>query len=114
MFGLGALVVAPPADARSFADILGSTPITRPLADALTQSIARSIPVPSVSPAYAYSYNPETDTYERQTALQGQLFLERPDVLGAKVWNVNVSYQWVHLNTVEGKDLDSLSDTRLP
>jgi len=114
MFGLGALVVAPPADARSFADILGSTPITRPLADALTQSIARSIPVPSVSPAYTYSYNPETDTYERQTALQGQLFLERPDVLGAKVWNVNVSYQWVKLDTVDGKDLGSLSDTRLP
>src|SRR5207244_10121408 len=88
--------------------------VTGPIADALGQSIARSIPVPTVSPAFAYSFNPETGAFERETAIQGQVLVERPDVLGRGVWNLSISYERVRLDTVDGRDVEHLSDDRLP
>jgi hypothetical protein len=109
-----ALVLAlPVGDAR--ADSLRglfTTATTRPMGDALAESIGRSLPLTAASAGITFRFDKETHAFERETEVLGQLFLERPRPLGRNKWNVSVSYQWVHVDRVDGVAMDELRDTR--
>ena len=102
------------ADAASFADRLDRNPITRPIGDALAASVARSLPVPAASPGVTFTFDPETHTFRRATEVTGQLFLERAAPLGRGRRNLDLSYQWVQIDTLDGRDTDDLRDTGPP
>ncbi len=96
----------------SFSDALSDTPIQRKIAEGLARSIGRGLPVLAASPGVTYEFDLETGVFERNASILGQLFLERPDTIGKKRANISLSYQRVKFDTFQGKDLDSLSDTR--
>src|SRR5439155_26600450 len=77
------------APARTFSDILG-TEILRPVGRALGESIGRALPVVSASPGVVYTFDPETGAFERETTVLGQLFLERPEPVGRRKWNLSL------------------------
>ena len=104
----------PGARAETFREILGERPITRPVGDALADSIGHTLPITAASAGVTFSFNKATHAWERETDILGQLYLERPRPLGRGKLNLSVSYQWVRIDTVDGQDLDRLSDTRFP
>jgi len=104
----------PGARAETFREILGERPITRPVGDALADSIGHALPITAASAGVTFSFNKATHAWERETDILGQLYLERPRPLGRGKLNLSVSYQWVRIDTVDGQDLDRLSDTRFP
>lgn len=79
------------------------------LSGALGDTVARSIPVLAASAGYTYRYNPELEAFERTSATLGPLFLDRPNTLGRGKININVSYQYVQLDELDGQDMDSLT-----
>ena len=101
------------AEARTFQDIMG-TPVTEKIGDALARSVGRALPVVSASAGVVYSYDPASGAFERETSILGQLFLERGEPLGRNHLSLNVTYQYVEIETFEGKDIDTLEDTRYP
>lgn len=107
-----------PADARTFKDAFrgaGSTPSpTVALGAALSDTVARSLPITSASPGLTFRYDPSSGAFERDTDLLGQLYLERARPIGRGRWNVTASYQRVNVDSVQGQDLGGLSDTGLP
>ena len=72
------------------------------LANAIADTAARSLPVVAASAGYTYRYNPTLEAFERTSDTLGPIFLERPDTLGRGKLNVNVSYQYVDLNQIDG------------
>ena len=103
----------PGARAETFRETF-ERPITRPIGDALADSIGHALPITAASAGVTFSFNKESHAWERETDILGQLYLERPRPLGRGKLNLSVSYQWVRIDTVDGKDLDRLSDTRFP
>jgi hypothetical protein len=101
------------ARAATFRDAF-ETPLTRPIGDALAESIGASLPLTAASSGVTFTFNKRTHAWERETEILGQLFLERPRPLGRGKLNLSVSYQWVRIDTVDGMALDRLSDTRFP
>ena len=108
------LLAASRVGAESFVDILGRRAITRPIGAALAASVARSLPVPAASPGVSFTFDPETHAFRRATEVTGQLFLERAAPLGRGRWNLDLSYQWVQVDTLDGRDTDDLRDTGPP
>jgi hypothetical protein len=86
----------------------------RALGEALSQTVARSLPVTSASPGITFTYDPTSGSFERDTDLLGQLYLERARPIGRGKWNVALSYQRVHIDSVQGESLDSLQDDAEP
>jgi hypothetical protein len=78
------------------------------LADAIADTAARNLPVVSASAGFTYKYNPQLEVFERTSETLGPIFMERPDTLGQGKLNINVSYQYVNLNQLDGEDTDSL------
>ena len=103
---------AAPLGARTFESVF--TGPARPLGQALTATVARSLPVISASPGLTFTFDPSSGAFERNTDLLGQLYLERAQPIGRGKWNVSASYQRVAVNGVQGEDLDNLQDSRLP
>ena len=101
------------ARARTFADRL-STPIEQLFARSLARTIGRSLPVTAASAGVSYTFDPETGAFTRETSILGQLFLERAAPVGRGKLNVNVNYQHVQLDTVDGEPLGHLNDTTSP
>jgi hypothetical protein len=110
VLGLG----ASPAGAESFAGLLGRRAITRPIGDALAGSIARALPMPAASPGVTFTFDPDAHAFRRATEVTGQLFLERAAPLGRGRWNFDVSYQWVKVDTLDGRDTSELRDAGPP
>ena len=108
-----AIACAAGARAATFRDAF-ETPFTRPIGDALAESIGASLPLTAASSGVTFTFNKRTHAWERETEILGQLFLERPRPLGRGKLNLSVSYQWVRIDTVDGMELDRLSDTRFP
>jgi hypothetical protein len=100
--------------AASFADRLGGTTKTQPIADALSRAIVRSLPLTSASAGIARSWDDSLGTFTIDKYLFGQVLLERPETIGRGNWSLITSYQWVHLHSLDGRDLDELSDVRPP
>jgi hypothetical protein len=113
---LAALVIislgAAPLEARTFGSLF--TGPAQPLGQALTATVARSLPVISASPGLTFTFDPTSGAFERETDLLGQLYLERAQPIGQGKWNVSASYQRVDVEAVQGEDLDNLHDSRLP
>jgi len=105
-------VVAGTARAASFADLFGSR--LSLIRDAFATSVARSLPVTAASPGFVYTFDPATGAYERETAIAGQLYLERPDPVGKGRWNATLNYQRVDFDAFNGADIDTLHDVRSP
>jgi hypothetical protein len=105
-------LAAAPLGARTFESLF--TGPARPLGQALTATVARSLPVISASPGLTFTYDPSSGAFERNTDLLGQLYLERAQPIGRGKWNISASYQRVAVNGVQGEDLDNLRDSRLP
>lgn len=111
------LPVASPAPAASLRDALpqaarltgieGGSAFDA-LSNAIADTAARNLPIVAASAGFTYRYNPELEVFERTSETLGPLFLERPDTLGRGKLNVNVSYQYVELNEIDGTDLDKL------
>ena len=80
------------------------------LGDAIADTAARNLPIVAASAGFTYRYNPQLEVFERTSDTLGPLFLERPDTLGKGKFNVNVSYQYVHLNELDGEKTSSLVD----
>jgi hypothetical protein len=80
------------------------------LADVLADTAARNLPVVSASAGYTYRFNPELEVFERASDTLGPIFLERPDTIGRRRVNLNVSFQYVQFDTIDGDDLDRLTD----
>lgn len=99
------------AGAESFRGTMARSPITRATGNALAQTIGRSLPVTSASPGVTFTFDPASGAFVRDTEILGQLLLERARPIGRGRFNVNVSYQYVALDTIDGEDLDHLSDT---
>ena len=109
--------VPPPRAWALVALILPTAAAAGPLetrANQITQQIAtafvRSYPLIAASAGVAYRFDPVTGNFERETAIAGQVFLERSSTIGRGRWNLGVSYQRVELESIEGHDTDSLSD----
>jgi hypothetical protein len=78
------------------------------LADAIADSAARNLPVVTASAGFTYRYNSQLEVFERTSETLGPIFLERPDTLGSGKLNINVSYQYVDLNQIDGESTSSL------
>ena len=108
------IVWSGPTLATSFVDQLGGTARTRPIADALSRAIVRSVPLTSASAGIAYSWDDTNQTMAIDHSLFGQPFLERPDTIGRANWSVSTIYQHVQLDTLDGRRLDELRDVMPP
>jgi hypothetical protein len=102
------------AQDQSLRGIFFARTITNPVGVALAASVAQALPLTAASSGVTFRFDPRTSAFERETDILGQLYLERPRPLGRRRLNFNVSYQWVPLDTVDGEDLNHLSDTDLP
>lgn len=102
------------AGADSLRGTMAGSTITRATGNALAQTIGRSLPLTSASPGVTFSFDPASGAYVRDTEILGQLLLERARPIGRGRFNLNVSYQYVALDTINGEDLDDLSDTYPP
>ena len=111
---VGWALAAAESRAESFADILGQTAITRPLTEAMADTVGRSIPVPAASAGVVFTFDKESHAFVRERELGGQLFLERPRPLGRGKWNLSLDYEWIKFDQVDGQDIDDLSDTAPP
>lgn len=87
---------------------------TQALGRALADTVARALPVLSASPGVTFAYDPASGGFTRGTDLVGQLYLERAQPIGRKKWNVALGYQHVQVDSIQGQEADSLSDTGLP
>lgn len=101
-----------PLEARTFESLFQGP--AKPLGQALSATVARSIPVISASPGLTFTFDPASGAFERETDLLGQLYLERAQPIGRGKWNVSASYQRVAVDSVQGEDLDNLHDSGLP
>ncbi len=107
---LTALALARPLTgwSRTFEDNFGTQ--TKALGTALARSIGSSLPVISASPGIVYTFNIELGVPQRETAIGGQLFLERPETVGGHRWNLSLNYQRVKIETLDGEDIGQLRD----
>jgi len=113
-----AALAASPAHALSLRDrlptaarlvnIIGGGTAFDAFADAIADTAARNLPVVAASAGFTYRYNPELEVFERTSDTLGPLFLERPDTLGRRKLNVNVSFQYVELNELDGVPTNKL------
>jgi hypothetical protein len=79
------------------------------LADAISDTAARDVPVLAASAGFTYRYNPELGIFERTSETLGPLFVERPDTLGRGKINTSVSFQYVQFDQWDGQDLGGLT-----
>jgi len=75
-----------------------------------TDAVFRYLPLIAASAGFTYHFDPDTGAFERETAIAGQLFVERPDPVGKGRWNLSLNYQRVKFDTVQGHDLNRLTD----
>lgn len=101
------------AVAKSFIELIGPERL-RPVGEALARSVARSIPLISGSPGFVYTFDPVTTTFTRASQVTGQLYLETPDPIGRGQWNLNLSYERVDIDEIDGMPLHDLRDVRFP
>jgi len=78
--------------------------------DALGQSFARSLPLPTASAGVSYSFDAATGNFQRDPATFGQIYLDRADPLGRGRSNISFSYQYTELDELEGMDANDLRD----
>jgi len=104
-------VVATRADAKTLKAALGGeTSVFGPVADALAESVGRSLVLTAVSSPLRYSFDEESGAFVRDRTLTGLAYLERPEPIGRRQWSLLLSYQRFVFDEFEGKNLDRLRD----
>lgn len=83
------------------------------LTEQIATTFVRAYPLIAASAGVAYSFDPITGNFQRESALAGQVFVERAATIGRGRWNFGASYQRIALASLEGHDTDRLSD-RIP
>ena len=78
--------------------------------DALGETFARALPLPSASAGVSYAFDPATGNFQRESSTFGQVYLDRADTLGARRVNLSFAYQYVQLEELDGKSADDLRD----
>ena len=58
--------------------------------DALGETFARALPLPSASAGVSYAFDPATGNFQRESSTFGQVYLDRADTLGARRVNLSV------------------------
>jgi hypothetical protein len=86
----------------------------QPLAEEFGQSVARALPLLAASPGASLTLDMTSGIPTVERSITGQLYLERPEPIGRSAWNVSLSYQRVHFDTIDGKDIGDLRDTLQP
>jgi hypothetical protein len=99
-----------PAPARADAVHKLDTTVGHAIGGALAGAIARALPVPSASSGITFTFDKTSSAFVRETDVAGQLFLERARPIGRGKLNLSLTYQWVRLDTFDGKDLRNLHD----
>ncbi len=94
-----------------FSNELGGLEL-EPLGEALADTVAAFYPVASASSSVTYSFNPELQSYERQTRVLGPIFGERAESIGSGEMDVSITYSYVDLKQAFGADLDSLQNKK--
>ncbi|MEW6271519.1 MAG: transporter [Thermodesulfobacteriota bacterium] len=101
-----------PAAARSLTDVFRSGTLAglelEPVGRALANSVASTYPVASASSSVTYTFNPATDTFDRQTGVLGPIIGERAETIGERRVDVALGYSYVRLTSIDGQDLGSL------
>jgi hypothetical protein len=75
------------------------------------ETFGRSLPLPSASAGVSYAFDPATGTFQRQPSTFGQVYIDRARPIGARKWNVQVTYQHAQLDRIDGQDAGDLSDS---
>jgi hypothetical protein len=109
-----ALTVSHRAPARTLEDALISTfpgqlrEDGEGLASVLGRTVAASFPVTGASSAYAYRFDPASDSFRRLSIPLGPVFSERAVTLGSHKLSLGVNYLLVDYDTINGHDLHAL------
>jgi hypothetical protein len=101
--------LAQPVESQGGEGVQAIRDALEPLGAVIGAQIANQIPTLSTSAGYTYEFNPQLDVYERSTKTFGPLFSERAVTLGAKKFNVNASYSYIHFDTINGHDLHDIT-----
>jgi hypothetical protein len=79
-----------------------------PIAPVLAATVASTYPVASASSSVTYAYDPRLDTMQRREGVAGPIIGERAETIGRGQFNLAVTYSYVHLESIDGDDLDHL------
>lgn len=88
--------------------------VLSPLGRLLADQMARAVPVTSGSPGVTFRFDYATSSFERETEVLGQLFVEQAKPIGRGKWNLRMNYSYIDFSTLDGRDLDDLSDPGPP
>ena len=112
LMGVMGVFTASPARAGKLADVFNSGELAGlemgPIGPALANTVASTYPVASASSSITYAFNPQTETFERQTRVLGPIIGERAETIGKGQINIGVSYSAVDFSTINGTDLGNL------
>jgi len=113
---LGALVVlaAVSPEPAAAQQLVGQiTRFAELVEDVVIDSFGRSLPMPAASAGVSYSFDPATGNFRRDPSTFGQVYLDRSTPLGDGRLNLSLSYQFVRLDEIDGRDARALHD-RVP
>lgn len=116
------VAAAPDARADELRDVFrATTPTGRrvrtvlsPLGRLLADQMSRAVPVTSGSPGVTFRFDYASGAFERETEVLGQLFVEQAKPIGRGKWNVRMNWSYIDFQSIDGMDLDDLSDTHPP
>src|SRR5262249_35297138 len=110
--GLAQLLQTTAARAGSLADVFSSGGLAglelAPIGPALANTVASTYPVASASSSVTYTFNPQTETFQRQTGIPHPLIGERAETIGKGQINIGVSYSSIDFSTINGDELGDL------
>lgn len=107
------LLSASPCAARSLSDIFQKDLAgleLEPLGKVFADTVASTYPVASASSSVTYAYNPRLEAFERRTSVLGPIIGERAETIGAKRFDVGLTYSYVRPDSINGQDLDDLEN----
>lgn len=110
------LLVASPSVAGSLSDVFDKDLAgleLEPLGKVFADTVASTYPVASASSSVTYVYNPRLDALERRTRVLGPIIGERAETIGAKQFDVGLTYSYVRPNRINEQDLDDLENEPL-
>lgn len=122
VLGVAWLAAVPPVHAAELRDqFRARTPtgqrvrtVLSPLGRLLADQMSRAVPVTSGSPGVTFRFDYATGAFERETEVLGQLFVEQAKTIGRGKWNVRMNWSYIDFQSIDGMDLDDLSDTSPP
>ncbi|MBI4516267.1 MAG: hypothetical protein HY699_10690 [Deltaproteobacteria bacterium] len=72
------------------------------------RTVAASFPVTGTSAAYAYRFDPASDSFQRADTPLGPVFSEREQTVGSGKLSLATNYALLRYDSINGRDLDEL------